>query len=95
MILKLPITKSDAPILITCLFKEKKVYLFKRGSQVLPLKDPIMLEYLRYFNLVIAPYAFAVVVVFVVVVVVYFSAFPVKMLFCPFEDFAICVILTL
>ena len=54
-----------------------------------------MLEYLRYFNLVIAPYAFAVVVVFVVVVVVYFSAFPVKMLFCPFEEFAICVILTL
>ena len=68
MILKLPITKSDAPILITCLFKEKKAYLFKRESQVLPLKDPVILEYLRYFNIVIAPYAFAVVVVFVVVV---------------------------
>ena len=71
MILKLPITKSDAPILITCLFKEKKAYLFKRESQVLPLKDPVILEYLRYFNIVIAPYAFAVVVVFVVVVVLF------------------------
>ena len=95
MILKLPITKSDAPILITCLFKEKKAYLFKRESQVLPLKDPVILEYLRYFNIVMAPYAFAVVVVFVVVVLftVYFYYFaPSRNLL---NKNNICVILTL
>ena len=89
MIFKLLTTKFDAPILMTCLFKRKKVYLFKCESQVLPLKDSVMLEYLYHFNVVIVFTVFSICFCcYCCRCFVCFFAFPVKIRFRPFEEFA-------
>ena len=73
---------SDKPIFLI----RKKVYLFKRKSQLLPLKDSVMLEFLHYFNVVIVFTVFSI--YFCCCCFVSFFVFPVKMIFRPFEEFA-------
>ena len=93
MIFKLLTTKSDAPMLMN-------LYFFKRGSQVFPLKDSVMLEYLYHFNVVIVFTVFSICFCCCCChCFVYFLHFQSKFYFAPLRNLLnknnICVIVTL